>query len=86
MFGSQSRFSARAPDPACRYAVLSEVRKWQFPQAKFQGAGFTLPLVFVTRDMDRRTIVHWEQALAEDGRFRASIVNPRSSALARRIV
>jgi hypothetical protein len=55
--------ASRITDPEFRKVVLAEARKWKFRNANFDTAEFTVPLLFVPKDMDSETILRWEQTL-----------------------
>jgi hypothetical protein len=55
--------ASRLPDTSFRNAVLDELRKWKFPKAKIGAAEFTVPLLFIPKDMASATIVRWERTL-----------------------
>jgi hypothetical protein len=54
--------TSRLTDAAFSKVILGEARKWKFPKFNGETAEFTVPLVFVPRGMDPRTIVRWEKA------------------------
>ena len=55
--------ASRITDSEFREVVLAEVRKWKFRNANFDTAEFTVPLLFVPKDMDSETILRWERTL-----------------------
>jgi hypothetical protein len=54
--------TSRLTDAAFSEVILNEARKWKFPKSNGDTAEFIVPLVFVPRGMDPRTIVRWEKA------------------------
>jgi hypothetical protein len=54
--------TSRLTDAAFSKVILGEARKWKFPKFNGETAEFIVPLVFVPRGMDPRTIVRWEKA------------------------
>ena len=54
--------TSRLTDAAFSKVILGEARKWKFPKFNGEPAEFIVPLVFVPRGMDPRTIVRWEKA------------------------
>ena len=55
--------ASRLTDSEFREVVLAEARKWKFRNANVDAAEFTVPLLFVPKDMDPETIVRWERTL-----------------------
>lgn len=64
--------ASRLADSRFRKAVLDDVRKWKFSNAKVGAAEFTVPFLFVPQDMAPATIVRWERTL------KSSLARPKT--------